>query len=343
MTDHFCIPRGLLDDEGLFGPPSRAPLDRRSAFLWLVEHATSQNGDGGLQRGQVATSIRTLAAEWGWKRTKVSRALHHFREHSAIDYSTRKKNGTANGTANGTTRGTANGTAGIVITICRYSDFYDAAKAGGTASGTVNGTASGTASETEEIRLYMDSRMRAHDAGARADKIPLLGLETPQEGRKEERKKGVLDQSQSLPRIVESSIKDSFTAQARFLNDSNFEDPAEVKDSDPAESSQSDPPAKYAFAGRLVRLTERDFDEWKARFYTIPDLSAELYAADLYYDAELEGKERKKWFHRVSAWLAGKHQKLLGIQLAAERAREVNPFIPPKSTARRLDPVGFAP
>lgn len=66
--------------------------------------------------------------------------------------------------------------------------------------------------------------------------------------------------------------------------------------------------AACAFEGRLIRLNSRDLEAWQKTYHSIPDLQAELRTLDAYYDAELTGKERTRWFVRCSSALDKKHQ-----------------------------------
>ena len=64
----------------------------------------------------------------------------------------------------------------------------------------------------------------------------------------------------------------------------------------------------YAFAGRVIRLTQRDFDQWQ-RAYSALDLKSELTALDAWAATDWTDAERKRWFPRISAVLASKHDK----------------------------------
>ncbi len=66
----YLMHRGWMDGE-LFAGQRREPFDRRSAWVWLIEHAAF-DGDG---RGQLSHSIRYLAKAWGWSSTKVFRFI----------------------------------------------------------------------------------------------------------------------------------------------------------------------------------------------------------------------------------------------------------------------------
>ncbi len=56
---------------------------------------------------------------------------------------------------------------------------------------------------------------------------------------------------------------------------------------------------KYAFEGRIIRLTHKDYDRWRKAYRWIPNLDAELEALDTYYFQE----KVTKWFVRASAAL----------------------------------------
>ncbi len=64
----------------------------------------------------------------------------------------------------------------------------------------------------------------------------------------------------------------------------------------------------YAFAGKIIRLTQANFDTW-ANAYQHIDLGAQLQALDDYYDSHLTGGDRKKWFARCSQALAKKNER----------------------------------
>ena len=71
------------------------------------------------------------------------------------------------------------------------------------------------------------------------------------------------------------------------------------------------PPAQsYAFEGKVIRLTQKDFDQWRKVYHAIPDLLAELNALDVWASNQSEAKQ-KAWFQSVSGSLNRKHQELL--------------------------------
>ncbi len=81
----------------------------------------------------------------------------------------------------------------------------------------------------------------------------------------------------------------------------------------PAKTAQA---PLYAFVGKVIRLKSKDFEAWRTAYHDIPDLTADLVTLDAYYDAELTGDNRRKWFIRCAAALDKRHQ-----QYVAERKR----------------------
>lgn len=80
MSGFYLMHRGWLDHPAFGG--AREPYCRRSAWVWLIEHAKWKDGMetvGGkrimLRRGQLSYSSRYLAEAWGWDDRKVRRFL----------------------------------------------------------------------------------------------------------------------------------------------------------------------------------------------------------------------------------------------------------------------------
>lgn len=72
----------------------------------------------------------------------------------------------------------------------------------------------------------------------------------------------------------------------------------------------------YAFDGRVIKLTQSDFDAWKEAYHAI-----DLRAALTKVDAWMVAKGRKDdWFFSVSKWLEKDHQ----IALQARKSSEPN-------------------
>jgi hypothetical protein len=64
----YRMQRGWME-KGIF---EREPFDRRSAWMWLIEHAAFAPHNG-IERGQIRASYRFLAMAWRWSEPKVRR------------------------------------------------------------------------------------------------------------------------------------------------------------------------------------------------------------------------------------------------------------------------------
>lgn len=74
----------------------------------------------------------------------------------------------------------------------------------------------------------------------------------------------------------------------------------------------------YAFCGRVARLTQKDFDDWRDQFHAVPDLKAELLTLDAWLVDQPETKQ-KKWFATGAAWMNRRHQEALERAKPQER------------------------
>ena len=79
---------------------------------------------------------------------------------------------------------------------------------------------------------------------------------------------------------------------------------------DTKEEREESKKRKYRFTGKIIRLTEDDFNTWQKTYHGIPDLNAALVGLDGWWDSlHPEGDaERKKWFNPISAALNNRHQ-----------------------------------
>ena len=80
------------------------------------------------------------------------------------------------------------------------------------------------------------------------------------------------------------------------------------------------PETEFAFVGHIVRLTWRDFERWKESYHAVPDIIAELRAADAYY-AENPPKDGK-WFYPVSSWLKRVHDRVMEERRKEQEAED---------------------
>ncbi len=76
----------------------------------------------------------------------------------------------------------------------------------------------------------------------------------------------------------------------------------------PPNSTKNNTKNNYTFAGKIIRLTQANFNTW-AKAYPNIDLGAQLQALDDYYDNHLTGGDRNKWFARCSQALAKKNER----------------------------------
>src|SRR5688500_11359869 len=108
MAGHgfFLLARGWMDNKVLAGES----FCRRAAWVWLIEHAVFRPASvsvGGvrvdLRRGQLAVSIRYLAAVWRWSVNRVVRFLGDLETDTMVS--------------------TAADTGITVITVCNYEKY----------------------------------------------------------------------------------------------------------------------------------------------------------------------------------------------------------------------------
>ena len=90
-----------------------------------------------------------------------------------------------------------------------------------------------------------------------------------------------------------------------------------TSDRRPVDDQSTTRKKSYAFEGEVIRLTETDFETWRAAYPEIPNLKSELQSIDDWCKANLSAEDRGKWFHRVSRMLNTKNQRY-----AAERAEK---------------------
>jgi hypothetical protein len=87
------------------------------------------------------------------------------------------------------------------------------------------------------------------------------------------------------------------------------------------EGGAAAPPASYAFVGHVGKVKQSDLDQWASSYHAVPDIIAELRAADAYY-AEHPPPDGK-WFFPFSNWLKREHDKRMAERTAAKRQEEL--------------------
>lgn len=74
---------------------------------------------------------------------------------------------------------------------------------------------------------------------------------------------------------------------------------------------------RYAFEGRTIRLTTKDFEQWRASYHAIADMRAELQGLDDWLQGpNSSDAKRKNWFNLVSRNLGRKHDEALAAKQA---------------------------
>ncbi len=84
------------------------------------------------------------------------------------------------------------------------------------------------------------------------------------------------------------------------------------------------PESKYAFQGRIIRLTHGDFKRWEDAWPEL-NLRGELEGLDIWYDDQPD-VTRSNWFHRAAGALKKADKKRL-----AELQKNAEPELPPRT------------
>jgi hypothetical protein len=135
MSGWIVLARGWRDDEVF---DDLGPLSEREAWIWLLEKAAwktcyRRNAKGEritVERGQFHTSLRNLGKAWAWGKWKVGRYLGKLTEYDMIR--------------------TVTGQSGILITICNYSKYQDAADSRENKDRTVTGQSPDTQEQRKQ-------------------------------------------------------------------------------------------------------------------------------------------------------------------------------------------------
>ena len=88
------------------------------------------------------------------------------------------------------------------------------------------------------------------------------------------------------------------------------------------EEEGADAPRRYAFTGRVIRLTPADLERWRTAFKNIPNIEGELTSYDDYL-ADEGVTNGDKWFHRTSAWLRRRDTEYAAKATAGERVAAI--------------------
>jgi hypothetical protein len=86
-----------------------------------------------------------------------------------------------------------------------------------------------------------------------------------------------------------------------------------VKEEEKKEEKQPPAAAPYVFAGKVIHLTQADFDQW-ARAYPALDLQARLQSRDDWLATEADERTKKRWFIATSNYLANLQQEAAQLE-----------------------------
>jgi len=81
---------------------------------------------------------------------------------------------------------------------------------------------------------------------------------------------------------------------------------------------------EYAFEGKVIRLTKKDYDTWRKTFKNIPNLDAVLMSRDVWLSQEADDKARSRWFMSTVNYLVSVDAKFAKDNKTDENGRKVD-------------------
>mgnify|MGYP003112968840 FL=1 len=81
---------------------------------------------------------------------------------------------------------------------------------------------------------------------------------------------------------------------------------------------------EYAFEGKVIRLTKKDYDTWRKTFKNIPNLDAVLMSRDVWLSQEADDKARKRWFISTVNYLVSVDAKFAKENKTDDSGRKVD-------------------
>ena len=81
---------------------------------------------------------------------------------------------------------------------------------------------------------------------------------------------------------------------------------------------------EYAFEGKVIRLTKKDYDSWQKTFKNIPNLDAVLMSRDVWLSQEADDKARSSWFMSTVNYLVSVDAKFAKDNKTDESGRKVD-------------------
>lgn len=124
-------------------------------------------------------------------------------------------------------------------------------------------------------------------------------------GQKQDKNKTKTEQKQDKNGNFLSNKNNDLAIYNNIYN--NINNTEETDKTDKRENSDKSPSKKYAFEGKIIRLTQVDFDKWKKAY---PDLNlyAELLQRDDYL-ATQPPDEQKRWYLSTSAFFIKQNER----------------------------------
>ncbi len=81
---------------------------------------------------------------------------------------------------------------------------------------------------------------------------------------------------------------------------------------------------EYAFEGKVIRLTKKDYDSWQKTFKNIPNLDAVLMSRDVWLSQEADDKARSRWFMSTVNYLVSVDAKFAKDNKTDENGRKLD-------------------
>ena len=81
---------------------------------------------------------------------------------------------------------------------------------------------------------------------------------------------------------------------------------------------------EYAFEGKVIRLTKKDYNSWQKTFKNIPNLDAVLMSRDVWLSQEADDKARSRWFMSTVNYLVSVDAKFAKDNKTDENGRKVD-------------------
>lgn len=91
-------------------------------------------------------------------------------------------------------------------------------------------------------------------------------------------------------------------------------------------------PKRYAYEGKVLKLTQKDFDGWRTAFHGVLDIAARLTPLDDGMSMEDPPPTLKQAFFRGSAWLSKLHEE--AMRQKREQARPITERYPNEGVFR---------